>query len=171
MTKKVTHAECSACGNRFEKVASRQKHCSAQCFVKGNSIENANECWIWSLAPAANGYGIANFNAGRRGGMYAHRFSFIAFKGEIPAGLLLRHTCDVRNCVNPDHLVAGTWSDNARDMSEKGRQPRTRLSPADVIRMRQMYPEHTIREIAAAFRYSTTAVHRILHKKSWIYLE
>jgi hypothetical protein len=31
------------------------------------------------------------------------------------------HTCDVRACVNPDHLVLGTQSDNMMDALRKKR--------------------------------------------------
>lgn len=46
---------------------------------------------------------------------------FSAKNGPIPKGLVVRHTCDVRECVNPDHLILGTQKDNIRDMHDRGR--------------------------------------------------
>ena len=34
---------------------------------------------------------------------------------------MVRHTCDVRLCVRPDHLLLGTQADNMRDMAERDR--------------------------------------------------
>ena len=31
------------------------------------------------------------------------------------------YQCDVRNCINPDHLFLGTQADNMEDMVNKGR--------------------------------------------------
>jgi hypothetical protein len=31
------------------------------------------------------------------------------------------HKCDVRNCINPDHLWIGSAADNNRDCAAKGR--------------------------------------------------
>lgn len=55
----------------------------------------------------------------------AHRLSFILYKGAIPLGHVVRHTCDNRRCVNPAHLIVGTPADNVKDMVERNRH-RTR---------------------------------------------
>jgi hypothetical protein len=73
-------------------------------------------CWIWTGAAAR--YGSMKF--GKRAGK-AHRFSWEAYKGEIPAGLEVCHTCDVTLCVNPDHLFLGTHLENMHDRDRKGR--------------------------------------------------
>ena len=50
-----------------------------------------------------------------------HRYSYTLFKGDIPEGLVIRHTCDNPACINPDHLKPGTQKDNVHDMFERNR--------------------------------------------------
>jgi len=51
----------------------------------------------------------------------AHRASYFAFIGKIENGNDVCHTCDVRDCVNPEHLFQAGHDENMRDMSKKGR--------------------------------------------------
>ena len=52
---------------------------------------------------------------------YAHRAAWVLFKGPIPLGLQVLHSCDNSSCVNPDHLWLGTNDDNVVDKMNKGR--------------------------------------------------
>lgn len=53
---------------------------------------------------------------------YAHRISAHLFKGlNLDSDIVIMHTCDVRDCVNPDHLKFGTIAENNHDMHLKGR--------------------------------------------------
>ncbi|WP_051070746.1 HNH endonuclease signature motif containing protein [Pseudomonas asplenii] len=64
------------------------------------------ECLIWMGATAGKfKYGQIKVD-GRM--QYCHRLSYQQSKGDIPAGMLVMHTCDRPACINPDHLVLGT---------------------------------------------------------------
>lgn len=77
-------------------------------------------CWLWDGRYSKSGYGT--LGGGRKGErVQAHRLMWEAVNGPIPGGLLVCHRCDVRGCVNPDHLFVGTAKDNTRDMMVKGR--------------------------------------------------
>ena len=80
-----------------------------------------DECWRWIAAIRKAGYGALKINGLVRG---AHRISWELHYGEIPPGLYVMHTCDIRSCVNPKHLFVGTHKDNMADMMAKGRSPR-----------------------------------------------
>ena len=86
-----------------------------------NFIPEPNSgCWLWLLS-LCNGYGRIYDLQNKRGAL-AHRLSWEIHRGAIPSGLWVLHKCDVRSCVNPDHLFLGTGLDNMTDMIAKGRQ-------------------------------------------------
>lgn len=51
------------------------------------------------------------------------RFVYTVYHNkEIPKGLVLRHKCDNKLCINPLHLEIGTHKDNIQDNVERGLQ-------------------------------------------------
>lgn len=73
-------------------------------------IDKANDrgCWLWTGSLDPGGYG-------RYRSQRAHRAAWTLTNGPIPDGLWVLHHCDVRRCINPDHLYLGTRADNVRD--------------------------------------------------------
>lgn len=81
-------------------------------------LNKTDSCWLWVGGVNGRGYGNFHYNGTT---VSAHRASWELFKGSIPEGLHVLHKCDVKNCVNPDHLFVGTRSDNMKDKVNKGR--------------------------------------------------
>ena len=75
-------------------------------------------CWIWIGANNIRRYGSLKFEGKN---IKAHRASWLAYRGEIPNDLHVLHTCDIPECVNPDHLFLGTARDNMQDKENKKR--------------------------------------------------
>lgn len=77
-------------------------------------------CWEWTAGRTGVGYGVLRSDVGRTM-LGAHTVSYRLHVGPIPQGLVVRHKCDNRLCVNPDHLELGTHADNVRDRDLRGR--------------------------------------------------
>jgi hypothetical protein len=83
--------------------------------------EDGTGCWIWDGYCDPNGYGRI-YNRDRKRIEWAHRFSYEAHKGHLPAGFEVDHVCQQTNCVNPGHLDAVTKAEhNQRTMDRLGK--------------------------------------------------
>lgn len=66
-------------------------------------INEKTGCWLWNGAKDRTGYG----HILRKGKTFAaHRLSYSLYKGSIPPKYLIHHKCEIRNCINPEHLQA-----------------------------------------------------------------
>jgi len=112
--------ECKNRGARIMKMdrSDYRERLKKQLLVKMKVQEDG--CWIWQGHKYSNGYGSTRF-LGKTG--IAHRASYFAFIGDIPDGFDVCHTCDVRDCINPDHLFTATHAVNMNDLKIKGRMP------------------------------------------------
>jgi hypothetical protein len=100
-----------------------RKHKSLRERLLGLTIFRlGTECWLFVGWRLPNGYGHIGSTGRGKKTLLAHRASWIAFNGPIPSGLQVLHRCDVRACINPDHLFLGTPKDNMDDMDAKGRR-------------------------------------------------
>lgn len=103
---------------------------------------DASGCWVWQGATTSTGYGVFWLDGKQE---RAHRAAWLLHRGSIPEGRHVLHTCDVRACVNPDHLYLGDDLDNARDRDQRRRNPRieARRSQTHCIHGHPMTQENT----------------------------
>ena len=148
-------------------------------------------CHLWQGGKSLCGYG--RFRPGRKAeGMVAtHRWVLARKLGRpINPGHHACHSCDVRLCVNPDHVFEGTQQDNEDDKVAKGRTPRgvrhgsktrpervargsrgglAKLHETDVVRIKQLVTEEgaVASHVARQYGVTPTIISRILSKKIW----
>jgi hypothetical protein len=130
-------------------------------------------CWIWLGAIRSNGYGAINIEKKTRS---AHRLAYeIANKKSVPSNLDVCHRCDVRACINPDHLFVGTRKDNMVDCANKGRNfvpllrgeesPNSKLTVRQVLAIRK--DSRSIRALGRAYGVDRGTIASIVHRKTW----
>jgi hypothetical protein len=135
-------------------------------------------CWLWNAEYLNKGYGV--FSIGQKR-ISAHRLMFMLYNGSIKRTLMVRHTCNVRNCVNPDHLVSGTNGDNYQDSVKAGtnRAPKgiehgnAKLTDAQVREIRRRYTAgeyETQKLLGAEFDVDASTVRGIVSNKQWRHL-
>ncbi len=139
-----------------------------------------SDCWFWNGYIDEIGYGRFGKYEGEN---KAHRVSWKLHKGDIPDGMKVLHKCDIRNCVNPDHLFLGTQKENVRDMFSKGRHHSSRagkgeknhmskLTSEKVIQMRNIYSKGGIsfENLSKQFNISAMTAYRAVSKQSWSHI-
>jgi len=82
-------------------------------------VDKTGDCWLWTGGLDEDGYGRFWYHGRTRP---AHHVLYVLLHGPLKEGWQVCHHCDVRRCVRPDHLFAGTQSDNIRDCWQKNRQ-------------------------------------------------
>jgi hypothetical protein len=63
-------------------------------------VNKTDTCWLWTGAIHNGGAGIISVNGKP---VSAHYF----LMGKPPEGMVWKHTCNVKHCVNPEHLHPG----------------------------------------------------------------
>lgn len=194
--------ECTGCNKTFKKVASEYRdvtkrlgrtnfYCSSECakiptlpigreprFIPpierfSKFIDVTSSCWNWTGALNLSGYG--KFTISYNINSQAHRFSYFIFNGPIPEKSLVRHSCDNRKCVNPDHLELGSCQDNTNDMIKRGRAAfqtgahKIKLTLGIAREIREKYKTNTCRMIDLAREYdlNVMTISKIINNKTW----
>jgi hypothetical protein len=141
--------------------------------IFARSIPEPNSgCWLWEGKTLNVGYPRMCVNGRDH---LIHRLVCELVTGQpIPPKMYACHKCNVRLCVNPDHLYVGTFHDNMRDMAAAGtqkgeRNPSAVLKAADVIRIRADNRE--MKHIAGEYGVHRGTIQAIKSGRSWAHLE
>lgn len=137
-------------------------------------VQKTEGCWLWVGSIKETGYGqIAERIDSRWVPVRVHRVSWEIHNGPIPAGKKVLHRCDVRNCVNPNHLFLGSQRENLQDALWKGRAPGAKLTPHDAKYIRLLYARGDMTQAAIGKRFGVgrTVILSIAKNYTWVPLE
>lgn len=70
-------------------------------FLSSIEIDDESGCWRWAGLLDTGGYGVFCLGTTKK----AHRASWMLFRGKLPKNMHIHHLCEVKDCVNPDHLL------------------------------------------------------------------
>ncbi len=124
--------------------------------IWGRVCESETGCWEWQEG-LSNGYPNATIDGK---GWRVARLMFAIFYGPLKNGECALHKCDNPACIRPDHLFAGTYSENNLDAVKKGRWvqghprwPRIVLNAVLARTIREEYATGTITQRGLSEKY------------------
>jgi hypothetical protein len=82
------------------------------------TVPGPDGCLLWRGRLTNSGYGQVRVNGQDR---LAHRLAVELSGGDLSAGAVVGHQCDVRRCINPQHLTVQSQSENMREAHARGR--------------------------------------------------
>jgi HNH endonuclease len=85
-----------------------------------NSQPRGGGCLEWTGTVNDDGYGIFTFGAIERHTITAHKAAYLVAVGGVPDGMVVKHSCRNRRCINPDHLEVATQKENIADRETDG---------------------------------------------------
>lgn len=146
---------------------------TTEFFLERSLPEPNSGCWFWMNAVAKNGYGIVN--VGHRTAR-AHRLAYEVAHGiKLPSSVDVCHRCDIRCCVNVDHLFVGSRADNMRDCAQKGRirlpgmvgeqLPQSVLTGEQVLAIRKSSKSQ--RALGREYGVDKGTIAHIIQRKTW----
>lgn len=127
-------------------------------------VEKTDTCWNWT-GGVVTGYGQLLKHIWGEG--LAHRWSYKNYVGELSCDEVVRHKCDNRLCVNPDHLEKGAAVDNVRDMLERNDKAFNRKIPRGEFESIRAMREAgiPINDIASIYGVDRHTISAIVHNK------
>lgn len=167
---------CSTDGNRPESTGFRENHHprntppEVERFLALIELDPTTGCLLWRGPQRGDGYGRFRQEA-------AHRLAYVAAHGPIADGLIVRHSCHNRLCVNALHLQLGTHADNRRDCVEAGRQAkgerngRAKLTEEQVVTIvARLRDGETLAQLARTYGVTRRAIRFIRNGQNWRHL-
>lgn len=154
-------------------------NCSLECPIRNvpqlrnwsrfdSNIKKTESCWLW-IGSKSNKYGRFSINGKR---YLAHRLQYYRCntKDLHNNKILIRHLCNNKSCVNPEHLLSGSYQDNSLDNC-KIKEIAQYIQP--IRNLSLQFPNLTYRKIAKIINQKLnlslkrSTLYPILSNKTW----
>lgn len=136
-----------------------------------NNTTKHNNCLLWNGCLNTDGYPRAvienNYNA------KVHRIVWELSNNTSAKNLIIRHTCDTPQCINPDHLISGTTADNILDRDLRERNGNTLLTHDQVreIRLLRQKQQLDFNKHAKHFGVSKKTLQNVVYHQRYRYVK
>ena len=134
-------------------------------------------CTISKYAVGHNGYAHTHYQGKS---VRHHRLAYVIANDltlDAIEGKVIMHLCDIRNCIEPTHLVVGPQKDNILDMQAKGRRndavgiksSQAKLTESEIIRIRRSHAAGNLGcgRLAKIFKVAPSTIYAIVSGKTW----
>lgn len=163
----------------------RRKQTLTERFWQRVQRADGDSCWLWTGHLNKTGYGTLGIGStidGTTRQVLAHRLSYELNVGPIPKGTVVRHKCDVSQCVNPSHLELGSQLENIGDMFSRNRHsrpphpegnthPNRKLTEDDVRAIRQAVASGQRQaDLARKHNVQRSVISQIVNHKTWTHV-
>lgn len=142
-----------------------------------STTPNENGCLLW-IGSQRNGYGAIKHQTKV---LSAHCAAFVCAGGKLVEGHVIAHKCDVKLCVNPDHLECVTIQKNNADAHSR----RVRDCPRGEACANALLTEELVKQIKSMFvprefsyvkiarelNLPTDAVKHVIMGRTWAHVQ
>jgi hypothetical protein len=124
-------------------------------------VKQKESCYLCLRPRDKNGYTNIKINYRQ---VKTHRLVYFLVHGNIPEGMVVRHSCNNPQCINPKHLILGTHADNVRDRvlsdrsakgTQNGRAKLTESKVRDILNNTQAGAAALARKYKVSYRLIT----------------
>ena len=143
--------------------ASIEERFLKRCIIDG-------DCILWDGNKFTNGYGQLTKQTYKT--RYAHQWACHFYNGSplpVEKGMCIKHSCDNKLCVNPDHLSYGTLQENIQEMVERIPTAMGRVipTPDELELLKKMISQNTARrEMSRKINHSRNWINRVIREYS-----
>lgn len=136
--------------------------------IAQKSVRLLNGCLVWKGRRTDKGYGLVDIN---NKATRVHRYVYEKNHGQVPARVMVLHSCDNPPCHEITHLFIGDATSNSADMVAKGRRRGIsgyRLGEDVVREIRNLHQSGlTQRALADRFGITTQRIYNIVNFRTY----